>query len=228
MIRPARAMSLADFFLGYEGYLQADGYGGYNGLEKQNGLIRIGCNMHGRRKFFDAAEGSSKGQSLAKDGLQFYKELYEIEEVAREYTYSERFIYRVKHAVPIWAKMKAWAESNRNAVPPKSKIGQAYHYFIEQFELLKGYLQHGMLEMDNGFAERSIRKFAIGRNNWLFSDSVGGAKASSLFYSLVVTAKINGVNPYAALEKIFTEIPLAKSIDDYERIAASLFTPTMQ
>lgn len=78
--------------------------------------------------------------------------------------------------------------------------------------------------MDSGFVERMIRKFAIGRNNWLFSDTEAGAEASSLFYSLVITAKINGVNPYAALKSIFEQIPSSKSIEDYERLADLLIT----
>lgn len=211
-------------FLEYEGYLQADGYSGYNPLEKQKGVVRIGCNMHGRRKFFDAAEGSSKGQSLAEEGIKFYQNLYDIEEKAKGLSWDERFNFRLKEALPIWEKMKTWADINQTLVPPKSKIGQAFHYFIERYEQLKGYLKDGRLEMDNGFTERAIKYFAIGRNNWLFSDSEAGADASSLFYSFVVTAKLNGVNPFEALEKIFTEVPLAKTVDDYERLAAYLLT----
>ena len=79
--------------------------------------------------------------------------------------------------------------------------------------------------MDNGFTERAIRKFAIGRNNWMFSDTEDGADASALLYSLVVTAKVNGVNPYTALVKLFTAIPLAKTIEDFERLAEIILTP---
>ena len=88
-------------------------------------------------------------------------------------------------------------------------------------------MQDGRLEIDNGFIERMIRKFAIGRNNWMFSDTVDGARASSLFYSLVITAKANGVEPFAALKKIFDELPLATTIDDFERLADYLFTPAI-
>lgn len=216
---PSRSGEVAKrLFAGYEGYLQADGYSAYHALQEQKGITAIGCNMHGRRKFFDAAEGAAKGQSLATEGLRFYKVLYAIEERGRELPWDARFTLRQKESSPIWDQMKDWAEKNTSVVPPKSKIGQAFHYFLEQYDLLRGYLLHGMLEMDNGFAERAIRKFAIGRNNWLFSDTTDGAKASSMFYSFVVTAKINGVNPYTALDKLFTEIPIAKTIDDYERI----------
>ena len=90
---------------------------------------------------------------------------------------------------------------------------------LSAYDYLVGYLKDGQLEIDNGHVERMIRKFAIGRNNWIFSDTPAGANASALFYSLVVTAKVNGVNPFEALKIIFTELPLARTVDDYERLA---------
>jgi transposase len=223
---PSRSGEVAKrLFSDYEGFLQADGYGGYNAVEKQKGVKRIGCNMHGRRKFYDAAEGSPKGKGLAQEGLKFYQALYAIEATAKGLSWDERFKLRQKDAAPLWEQMKSWATTNQALVPPKSKIGKAFYYFLEQYDYLVGYLQNGRLEMDNGFTERAIKYFAIGRNNWLFSDSEAGAEASSLFYSFVVTAKLNGVNPFQALEKIFTEVPIAKTVDDYERLANYLLTP---
>lgn len=223
---PSRSGNVAKrLFAGYKGYLQVDGYGGYNALEKKEGIIRLGCNMHGRRKFHDASLGSEKGQPLAKVGLDYYHKLNEIEERAKELSWQERFLLREKEATSIWSEMKTWAEKNYAVVPPKSKIGTAFHYFIGEYEYLTAYLKDGMLLFDNGFTERTVKYFAIGRKNWLFSDTVGGAKASSLFYSFVVTAKLNGLNPYDALDRIFTEVPLAKTIDDYERIATYLLSP---
>ena len=107
----------------------------------------------------------------------------------------------------------------------ESKIGEAFTYLIGEYEYLIGYLEDGRLECDNGFTERAIRKFAIGRNNWLFSDQVEGAHASAVLYSLVVTAKINGVNPYRALVKLFAALPKANAIEDYERLAEIILTP---
>lgn len=140
-------------------------------------------------------------------------------------SWPERFELRNAEARPIWDEMKAWADENSAKVPPKSKIGEVFHYFLGEYTYLTGYLQDGRLEVDNGFAERVIRKFAIGRNNWMFSDTEGGANASALFYSFVITAKINDVNPYRALKAIFEQIPLAKTIDDYERLADLLLSP---
>lgn len=92
-------------------------------------------------------------------------------------------------------------------------------------EYLTGYLKDGRLEPDNGFTERAIRKFAIGRNNWMFSDTVAGADESALMYSLVITAKMNGVNPYRALTKLFTELPKGKNVEDFERLTEIILTP---
>lgn len=220
---PSRSGKVAQRLLAeYKGYLQVDGYNGYNALETQDGLVRLGCNMHGRRKFFDAKEGSSKGQGLACEGLKFYNKIYRVEKAARNLSWEERYELRLKEAAPIWDEMKEWADKSHDLVPPKSKIGEAFHYFLGEYQYLRSYLKDGRLEADNGFAERAIKYFAIGRKNWLFSDTVGGAEASSMFYSFVVTAKLNGVNPEAALHKIFEEVPLAKSADDYERISGYL------
>lgn len=206
-------------FADYKGILQVDGYSAYNILEKQEGITRIGCNMHGRRYFFDASDGASKGKPLANAALKFYQKIYKIEELAKGLSWDERHDLRHKEAKPIWEEFKHWADENQRKVPPKSKIGQAFHYFQGEYSYLIGYLQNGMLEADNGFAERGVKNFAIGRKAWLFSDSVDGAQASSLFYSFYVTAKLNGVNPYFAHTKIFELLPYAKTIDDFDRLA---------
>ena len=211
-------------FSDYRGVLQVDGYGAYDVLEKQEGLKRIGCNMHGRRKFESAFKiGASNGKSLAENALQFYKRIYAVEREAREMNFDDRHRLRQQKAVPIWDEFKSWAGSNKNKVPPKSKIGQAFHYFIHECPYLTGYLLDGRLEADNGFAERAITNFAVGRKNWLFSDSEAGADASGLFYSIVVTAKINGNDPRLVLQKIFEQVPLAQTIDDFEAIADLIF-----
>ena len=214
-------------FADYRGFLQADAYGAYNCLEKQAGVIRLGCNMHGRRGFSDANKGAKEGRGLAAQALKYYQLLYDIEEKAKTLglSPSERKLLRDREQIPIWEQMKAWADKTITKVPKKSLIGQALGYWTSQYEMLRGYLVDGRLEMDNGFAERTIRKFAIGRNNWMFSDTPGGAHASALFYSFVVTAKLNGVNPYQALRTIFEQIPTASSVEDYEALAKLLLSP---
>jgi transposase len=218
--------TITDILEGFKGFLQSDGLNSYNEIASHDGVTRIGCNMHGRRRFESAeVNGAKAGQSLGGEGLQFYKELYDIEDEIRDKTPEERYRIRNERSQPIWDKMLEWAERNKPKVPPKSKIGNAFSYFLNEYEYLIGYLKDGRLEMDNGFTERAIRKFAIGRNNWLFSDTEDGAEASAILYSLVVTAKVNGVNPYTALVKLFTAIPLAKTIEDFERLAELILSP---
>jgi len=110
-------------------------------------------------------------------------------------------------------------------VPSKSKLGQAFTYFTNEHSYLTRYLGDGQLGPDNGMIERAIRKFAIGRNNWLFADTPAGADASALLYSLVITAKVNGVNPYKALTQLLKELPLANTIEDYEKLTELLLAP---
>jgi transposase len=213
-------------FADFVGWLQVDGYSSYNILEKQAGCDRIGCNMHGRRKFHAAWKtGAKNGQSLAAQGLKFYKRIYDLEEELKGIPWTERFALREEKVRPIWNEFKEWADLNYPKVPPKSKIGEAFHYFINEYSYLAGYLKDGQLEPDNGFVERAIKYFAIGRNNWLFSDTEDGARASGLFYSLVVTIKINGGNPYQALKSLFTEIPKAHTVEQYDQLVDLILSP---
>lgn len=204
----------------FKGFLQVDGFASYNALEDNAELVRIGCNMHGRRYFEQAVKtGAKAGTSLAEVAMKFYKRLYDHEEEIRQLPPDERHQARQEKQLPIWNEFKAWVDVNFSKVPPKSKIGEAFRYFRSEYEYLIGYLKDGRLEMDNGFAERAIRKFAIGRNNWMFADTEAGAHASAMFYSLLVTAKMNDVKIYEAMRHLFDEIPKAKSIEDYERLA---------
>jgi len=225
---PHRSGAVAKKLLeSYQGYLQVDGYNAYDWIESKEGVIRLGCNMHGRRGFSDANQGAQAGRGLAAQGLKYYDLLYKIEKKAKEksLSFSDRKALRDKEAVPIWDEMKLWAEKHLCTVPLKSYIGKALNYFLNEYVFLRAYLLDGSLEMDNGYIERAIRKFAIGRNNWMFSDTPQGAHASAMFYSLVTTAKINGVNPYVALKAIFEQIPTASTIEDYESLAKLLLAP---
>jgi transposase len=223
---PSRSGEVVEqLFAEYQGYLQVDGYSGYNPVKKNKEIIEIGCNMHGRRYFEKAlVVGAKAGKTLAEVGMKFYEKLFDLEKEIRQNPPDERYRLRLQLAVPIWTEFKAWVDKNYDKVPPKTKIGAAFHYFREQYVYLIGYLKDGRLEIDNGFVERAIRKFAIGRNNWMFSDTEAGAEASALLYSLLVTMKINNVNPYKALKTLFTELPKAKTLEDYERLADLIVT----
>jgi transposase len=204
----------------FSGYVQVDGYGGYNFLEDQTNTTRIGCNMHGRRYFEQAkADGAKSGKTLAEVGLKFYQQIYDLDEVSKKLDLEEKQKHRLEKHKPIWDEFKLWVDGHINKVPPKSKLGKALNYFTNEYEYLIGYLKDPILEIDNGFVERAIRKFTIGRNNWMFSDTEAGASASSIFYSLLCTANVNGIKPYSLMKYIFQEIPKANTLEDIESLA---------
>lgn len=226
---PHRTKEVAkNLFSDFEGTLQVDGFASYDCLEERPKLIRLGCNMHGRRKFFEAKTcGSQKGHSLAEQALKYYAQIYKVEALAREkeLNFDQRYELRQRSAVPIWDEFKNWAEQKARGTPLKSKIGQAFGYFLREYEYLTGYLRDGKYEPDNGYVERAIKYFAMGRKAWLFAGSETGAEASELFYSIIITARLNGVNPYRLLVRLFKEIPLCQSLEDYERIAEFIVNP---
>ena len=210
---------MRDFF----GALQADAHRGYGALDEKK-LCLLGCMMHARRRFHNAWLEAKKQPGLAADAIAMFKKLYDLEEAYKlqQLTSTERFEARQKEVKPYLEKMKAWAELNRGKILKSSTLGNALHYFINEYDELIAFLKNGRYEIDNGWIERAIRKFAIGRNNWLFCDTVDGAKASSLLYSLVITAKLNDKDPFAVMTEIFRKLPAAQTIDDYEKLASLL------
>jgi len=217
--------TMKNLFAGYEGRLLCDGLEVYSPLESES-LFRFGCHMHARRKFEQAAnDGAKSGKTIAAQVMDIYTKLYDFEEKCCDYSADKKVNARQEHQKPLLEKIKNMADDHLGKIPDKSKLGQAFRYYLNEYTYLTRYLNDGRMEPDNGFTERAIRKFAIGRNNWLFSDTPDGAEASSLLYSLVVSAKLNGVNPYKALTKILTETPLAQSYEDFERLADLILTP---
>ena len=118
----------------------------------------------------------------------------------------------------IYEELRAWLDEALPQVPPQSAAGKALGYLNNEWPKLIGYLADGRLEIDNNHAENAIRPFVIGRKNWLFSDSVRGVKASANLYSLIETAKANGLEPYAYLRRVFTELPKADTVDAIEAL----------
>lgn len=207
---------------GFSGSLQSDAHRGYNRL---NELIhRLGCMMHSRRKFHEAWISAQKKPGLAENALKMIKNLYKFEEAYKLQNLSpaQRYEARQKEVKPYMAKIQIWCLEKTLKVLPSSPLGIAINYYLDEYEKLTGFLADGRYEIDNGWIERAIRKFAIGRNNWLFCDTVDGAKASSLFYSLVVTAKLNEKDLFEVMVQILNALPLANTIDDFEKLAALL------
>jgi hypothetical protein len=218
---PGRGAGVARRLLdGFKGYLQTDGYDGYNAVVSANNLIHVGCMAHARRKFNEAvkAQGRNKKRGKAHRGLTLIQKLYGIEKQARKLKPEKRYEHRLLHARPILDEMRTWLDQVLPQVPPRSATGKALNYLHNEWHKLIRYLDDGRLEIDNNVAENAIRPFVVGRKNWLFSDSVRGVKASANLYSLIETAKANGLEPYAYLRFLFTELPKAQTVDDIEAL----------
>lgn len=210
----------------YRGALQADAHRGYRALDP-NQILRLGCMMHSRRRFHAAFLQAKKAPGLASEALTLFKWIYdkEADYKARGLTPPERKEIRDREIGPSLQATKEWCEVKLPTVPKSSPIGNALNYFITEYPELTAFLNDGRYEIDNGWLERTIRKFAIGRNNWLFCDTVEGAHASGMLYSLAITAKLNGKNPFEALTEIFARLPLATGIEDYEVLTELLLSP---
>ncbi len=209
---PARLLA------GYQGALMVDGYEGYEPVCREQALTRLGCWTHARRKFVDVSRSSKKKNGQAAYAIKLIAKLYQIEKSMKEASPEARHIERQARAKPIIDTLKDWLDDTRPKVAPKTTLGKALHYLDNQWPRLIGYLNDGRYPIDNNPVENAIRPFAIGRKNWLFSASVGGAKASANLYSLIETAKANGLEPYAYLKRVFSELPNAKGFDDVDKL----------
>jgi transposase len=192
----SRASQCAITFLqGHSGYLQVDGYQGYESTQ----ATLAGCWAHARRKFKEADIVQGKGKPKAGKAtwaISHIKKLYRIEALIKDKTPVEKQVYRTEHATPLLEEYKTWLDKSILQVPPKSALGKALAYSLNQWPKLTRYLEDGHLNIDNNRAERAIKPFVIGRKNWLFSNTTSGANASSILYSIVETAKANNLVPF--------------------------------
>jgi len=212
---------------GFRGYLQTDGYTGYNAVVARNSLMHVGCMAHARRKFSDAvkAQGKKKKSGKAQHGLALIQKLYRVEKQAKQLTPLERFNHRQQHAKPILERLRSWLDDSLPKVLPGSTAGKALNYLHNEWDKLTHYLDDGRLEIDNNLAENAIRPFVVGRKNWLFSTSVEGVNASANLYSLIETTKANGLEPYAYLRYLFTELPRADTVEAIEALLPGNVNP---
>jgi transposase len=192
----------------FRGYLHCDGYQGYHSLPAS--IKVVGCLAHARRKFDEAVKSAppdGQAASQSQKGLDFCNELFAIERrYAREgLSPQERFEARLHHSKTVSDALFAWA-GTANALP-KSALGRALHYLFEQRPYLENVYRDGRLELSNNRAERGIKPFVIGRKNWMFSASPKGARASSVIYSIIETAKMNRLKPFEYLKYIFETMP---------------------
>ncbi len=201
----------------FSGHLQVDGYGGYNEVCKKKEVIRVGCMAHVKRKFIEAEKvGSFK--NIGKHGKGFIGALYKIENEAKGLAPDEVKKARQLKSKIILEKFKIWIEEKIHKTPPQSTAGKALLYTRNEWENITRFIEDGNLRLDNNVTENLIRPFAVGRKNWLFSDTEKGAESSSNLYTLVVSAKMNNLDPYKYLRKVFEDLPRAKTLADFEAL----------
>jgi hypothetical protein len=204
---------------GFKGYLMTDGYGGYNEIAKTIGIERLACWAHVRRYFVDAVRVQPKGKrGKADDALALIGKLYRIEREFKDASPEERHAARQSQSVPALADIHTWMVKTIPLVTPKSALGAALAYMKNLWPMLVRYTERADLPIDNNRCENSIRPFVVGRKSWMFSDTPGGAHSSAIIYSLVETAKANGVEPYAWLRRVLRELPVAKTVEDVEAL----------
>ena len=218
---PSRREDVAKGLLeDYTGYLVSDGYQVYLNVTSDSTIVGVGCWAHARRKFNDVIKAREKSKKrkpgLADHAMKAIRALYRIEKLAKDMSDHERQLLREEKAKPILKDLRVWITKVISTVPPTSLLGKALLYINKQWPRLVRYLDDGRLPIDNNEMERVIKPFVIGRKAWLFSNSQNGAKASANLYSIVETAKANGIEPYSYLRHIFTELPKAQTIQDFE------------
>jgi transposase len=225
---PSRAGSVpARLLEGFQGSLQTDGYGAYNAVIAVQQLIGLGCWAHARRKFDEALKvmQDKPPDSLAAQALGQIRALYRIEGEIADASPEERYRARQAQALPVLDGLRQWVDTVWPTVLPKSKLAQALGYLHDQWPRLIRYCEDGCYEIDNNACERQIRPFTTGRKNWLFANSVRGAKASALLYSLIESAKANGLDPYGYLRYIFAELPRATTVEAIEALLPNRVEP---
>lgn len=207
-----------DFLKGYQGYLQADAFGGYDGIYTDGQVVEVGCNAHARRKFIEAQKTDLARATAA---LAFYRELYAIERAIKEQiakTAPEnkadeperaaiRLRIRQEKAVPVLERFREWLEAQKPDALPKSPFGIAIGYVQNNWEALTRYTTSGYLSIDNNVSEQRMKTIAIGRKNWLFTGSENGGKTMAVLFSVVSSCQRNGHDPFAYLRDVLAPIP---------------------
>lgn len=192
----------------FKGLLQTDGYGGYDGLRKRDDIVGFGCLSHTRRKFTEVVKISGDKQGIAAEMIERMKPLYALEARLREANADHRTRKRLRQKIarPILKDIHRWLRSIKDKVLPKSKLGLAIAYTLKQWPYLIAYLRHGMAEIDTNYVENKIRDIALGKKNWLFIGNENCGKIHALWYSLIISAVINDLNPRVYIHYILTKV----------------------
>ena len=205
-----------------DGYLQSDGYQAYSAVCDKNNLISLGCWDHARRKFKEAQQvqpKNKKGKVTRADmALSYINKLYLVEREIKNQSPEKIYQARQNKSVPILDKLNEWRKQTTPKVVKDSATGKALTYLNNQWDKLQVYCTDGRLSISNILAENAIRPFAVGRRAWLFADTPDGAQASAFHYSLIETAKLNGLEPYAYINAVFKALPYADTVEKIEAL----------
>lgn len=208
-----------NFFADYKGYIHCDGFPGYDALASKSPDIKIsGCMYHARRKFIEIVKVTKVKEGVACDVIKYITLLAKIEEEIKELTRTEKFEARLHRAKPVLDELHTYLTAIQPRVLPKSPLGQAVTYTLNQWPKLITYLQDGRLENNNNRSERAIKPFAVGRKNWLFASSVAGAEAGAIIFSLIETCKHHDIEAYDWFRYVLTQIPLCTTDDQIEAL----------
>jgi transposase len=206
----------ARWLAGYSGYLQADAYGGYDGIYHAHGVKEVACWAHARRKFYDAQD--SDGQRSAHM-LALVGQLYAIEREAKEAGLDEaaRQALRGERSVPVLKQIETWLDAESQVVLPRSPMAAAITYAQNQWTALNVYVTQGFLAIDNNAAERALKRVAIGRKNWLFAGHDAAAKNHARLWTLIASAERHDVDPQRYLTSVLAKLPFIPP-DDVEQL----------
>jgi transposase len=198
------------FLANYQGYLHADAFSGYDGLYLPDPrtaaarIVEVACNAHARRKFYEA-RGSDALRS--HQALAYYRQLYELERAAKDFSEGQRLQLRQELSLPILEQFHTWLEAQRRQVLPKSPMAEALGYALNNWTALIRYTEAGFLAIDNNEAEREMKRIAIGRKNWLFVGSPHGGRTAAILVSFTATCQRLGVEPWAYLHDVLARLP---------------------
>ena len=209
---------------GFRGVVQTDGYAGYSAVCSSEHITRIGCWDHVRRKFVDASKAAPADKrnanktSKADVAIGKIRKLYLIEDRIKDLSPAQKQQQRQQLSQPLLDDFKQWLDANHTRVLKDSLTYEAMRYALNQWDYLTGYCENGHLNISNALAENAIRPFAVGRRNWLFADTARGAKASATCYSLIETAKANGLEPLSYIEYVLRNIGAADTVEKLEAL----------
>jgi transposase len=188
----------------FNGTLQADAYGGYQAIYETGRVTEAACWAHARRQFYELH--AARPNALNTGALERIGALYQVEELIRGKPPDERRAYRQEHARPLLDQLHAWLTATLERLSRKSDTSRAILYALNRWKALTRYCDDGQLEIDNLPVERALRGVAIGRRNYLFAGADSGGERAAAIYSLIGTAKLNGVDPEAYLRFVLARI----------------------